>query len=193
MIGLGGRARAHTSLGGLLEDVGTLRPHLDNPRNGDLDAIAESILTNGLYRPVYAQRSTGMILAGNHTYAAALGLGAERLPVVWLDVDDSLARRILLADNKIADLGQYDQAQLLDLLKTVVVEPDALLGTGYVPDDIAHIEALLADIEDRSLEGLEELNPPRFGIIVECESEREQRDLLTRFATEGIKARSVIA
>ena len=192
MIGIGGRARAHDSLGALLEDVDTLRPHTDNPRNGDLDAIAESILVNGLYRPVYAQRSTGMILAGNHTYAAALGLGATRLPVVWLDVDDRLATRILLGDNRIADLGDYDQAQLLDVLHLLQIEEDGLLGTGYVDEDVAHIEALLAMIESQGIE-VEELSPPRFGIIVECDSEREQRDLLARFATEGIKARSVIA
>jgi len=192
VIGLGGRVRAHDSLGALLEDIGALAPHPDNPRNGDLDTISESILTNGLYRPVYAQRSTGMILAGNHTYAAALGLGATKLPVVWLDVDNMLARRILLGDNRIADLGSYDQAQLLDVLHLVQAD-DGLLGTGYLDEDVVRIEALLAEIERESLDGLEELAPPRFGIIVECGSEREQRDLLAQFAADGISARPVIA
>lgn len=192
MIGLGGRARAHDSLGALLEDVEAIRPHPDNPRNGDLDVIAESILVNGLYRPIYVQRSTGMILAGNHTYAAALGLGATKLPVVWLDVDNLLARRILLGDNRIADLGSYDQSQLLDVLRLVQAD-EGLLGTGYIDEDVERIEALLDQIEAESLDGLEELDPPRFGIIVECGSEREQRDLLAKFAADGISARPVIA
>jgi len=192
MIGLGGRARAHDDLEPFLRDVEQLRPHYENPRNGDIDAIAESILKNGLYRPVYAQRSTGMILAGNHTYAAAMSLGATQLPVVWLDVDDSQAKRILLADNKIADLGGYDQALLLNLLQQVSEEADALLGTGYTERDMEQIAALLDHMADEQLDAAEALFAPAFSIIIECETEHEQRDLLTRFATEGITARAII-
>lgn len=151
-VALGGDVRAHADLEPLLCDIDALRPHERNPRAGDTEAIAESIKANGLYRPVYAQRSTGRILAGNHTYAAALELGATRLPVVWLDVDDEAAARILLVDNRAADLGRYDDALLIDLLNELGATEAGLFGTGYSYDDAAAIEAALRAAEHTPLE-----------------------------------------
>jgi hypothetical protein len=126
-------------LEGLLTDVTKLRPHPRNARMGDTDAIVESIVTNGLYRPLYVQRSTGIIVAGNHTYAAALELGATELPVVWLDVDDRQAEKIMLADNRTADRGGYDMGLLLDLVTSL---GDDLIGTGYSTADLDSIRHL---------------------------------------------------
>jgi hypothetical protein len=136
MIHLGGQVLAHDALAPLLVEVDQLRPHSENPKNGDTDAIVESIVVNGLYRPLYVT-SDGTILAGNHTYHAALELGAEKLPIIRLDVDLDHARRILLGDNRISDLGRYDDALLLDLLDklTETAGPNGLDGTGYSVDD----------------------------------------------------------
>lgn len=106
--------------------------HPENPRRGDVDAIAESIDANGLYRPVIVQESTGHILAGNHTYLAAVQHGEEEIPVVYLDVNTEQARRIMLADNRHADLGDYDDEMLTAVLNSL---PD-LEGTGYTDDDL---------------------------------------------------------
>lgn len=133
MIHLGGNVLAHPALEPLLVPVDELRPHTENPKNGDTDAIIESILLNGFYRPLYVT-DDGVIIAGNHTYAAALELGAEKLPVIRLGVDYDGARRILLGDNRIADLGRYDDALLLDLLDKLA-ETGGLQGTGYTEDD----------------------------------------------------------
>jgi hypothetical protein len=115
-------------------DITTLHPHPSNPRNGDTDAIAASLQANGQYRPIVATKD-GTILAGNHTYAAAMELGWPTLDCVVLDIDpfSADAHRIMLADNRTADLGRYDDALLLDLLK----ELETLEGTGYTDDDLA--------------------------------------------------------
>lgn len=126
-----GGVKYHDDLEDLLTPIEAVRPHPDNPNNGDEAAIEESIEVNGMYRPIQAQRSTGHILAGNTTYAACLGLGAEQIPVVWLDVDDQTALRILLADNQLAKLARMDQG-LLDTSLKLLLETDLkLLGTGY--------------------------------------------------------------
>lgn len=147
MLTLGGTVLAHPTLEPLLEDLDTLRPHPENPKSGDTEAIAESIETNGLYRPLYAQKSTGYILAGNHTYHAALELGATTLPVIWLDIDDQTARRILLADNRTADLGRYDDALLVELL-LAIDQTDSLTGTGYTHDDLDLLLTLQAQDQE---------------------------------------------
>src|SRR5260370_2158611 len=93
-----------------------LAPHPENPRQGDLDLIEESIAENGFYGAVVAQRSTGYILAGNHRWKAAKAEGLKAIPVFYLDVDDAAARRILSVDNRSADVSGYEHEALSPLL-----------------------------------------------------------------------------
>lgn len=137
--------RFHPSLDPLLTDIGEVRPHPDNARNGDVDAIAESMRQNGVYRPIIAQRSTGYVLAGNHQYAALMSMGSAKAAVVFVDVDKDEARRIMLADNRTADLGGYDDGLLLRILAETAQTDAGLLGTGYTDDDL---DSLLARVND---------------------------------------------
>lgn len=126
-----GGVKYHDALEPLLHPINLLRPHPENPSNGDQDAVEVSIEISGMYRTVQAQSSTGFILAGNTTYAACLSLGAEVIPVVWLDVDSETAMRILLGDNQIARLALIDQGLLTPVLDALLETELRLLGTGY--------------------------------------------------------------
>lgn len=124
-----------------------LKPHPDNPRRSDVDAIAESLQVNGQYRPIVTV-TDGTILAGTHTFHGAVQIGMESLSCVVLDIDPNgeEAKRIMLADNRLADLGGYDEGVLADLL----AELDAstgLGGTGYDEDDLADLLAELEEVE----------------------------------------------
>lgn len=121
----------------------SLTPHPNNPRNGDVPAIVESIETNGWFGTIVAQRSTGHVLAGNHRLIAAQKLGIDEVPVYWADVDDDAARRILLTDNRTSDLAIYDEVALADILAGVADTDTGLTGTGYDVDDLADILATL--------------------------------------------------
>lgn len=114
-----------------------LRPHPDNPRNGDVDAIAESLTVNGQYKPIVVAKD-GTVLAGNHTYAAALQLGWTEIQAVRLQVGpkSKAAKRIMLADNRTSDLGVYDEGLLLQLLNDLGGgEGEGVIpGTGYDTD-----------------------------------------------------------
>ncbi len=112
-----------------------LSPHPDNPREGDIGAIVTSIEANGWFGTIVAQTTTGHVLAGNHRLIAAQHLGMETVPVFWADVDDQTARRILLADNRTADLATYDVNALAELLEQTATAGD-LMGTGYEGEDI---------------------------------------------------------
>jgi len=126
-----GDVKFHPALAPLMEDITGVRPHPDNPNNGDEFEISVSIEVNGMYRPVEAQLSTGFILAGNTTYAACMALGSLRIPVIWLDVDDETALRILLGDNQLARLARMDAGLERPLLQTLLDTELKLLGTGY--------------------------------------------------------------
>lgn len=115
----------------------SLSPHPENPRQGDVGAISESLEEHGFYGVIVAQRSTGRILAGNHRWRAAKAKGMVSAPVAWLDVDDDEALRILLADNRTNDLASYDDNVLAELLTRLATDTDrALAGTAYSGDDL---------------------------------------------------------
>lgn len=116
-----------------------LIPHPDNPRRGDIDAIADSLTAHGQYRPIVANTRTGHVLAGNHTLAAAIQLGWTHVQVAWVDVDDDTETRILLADNRTADMGDYDPDALIALLDTLTDTDLGIDGTGYTPSDLAEL------------------------------------------------------
>jgi len=135
--------RVAKELDGLLFPVGELTSLPGNPRRGDVDAVARSYERFGQRKPIVARRSddgTNVVVAGNHQLEAARKLGWEQIAVVWTDdLTDDQAKAFALADNRIADLGTYDNDDLLVLLSEV----DDLDGTGYTTADVDDLRSLL--------------------------------------------------
>ncbi len=98
--------------------IDAIRPHPKNVRQGHVGLIGQSLQAHGQYRPIVVQKSTGYVLAGNHTLKAAGALGWQEIEVTWQDVDDDEALRILLVDNKTNDAASYDDAASFVLLST---------------------------------------------------------------------------
>ena len=123
--------------------IGDLTPYHRNPRRGNMAAIAESLKARGQYKPIVVNKGTktgiaNEILAGNHTWQAAKSLGWTTIEAVIVDLDADQAAQIVLADNRIADLGGYDTDALAELLESI---EQPTVGTGYSADDIAEIIA----------------------------------------------------
>lgn len=126
----------------LAKPIESVQPHPRNVRQGDVGAIATSLEINGQYRPIVVHKTTNNILAGNHTYKAALSLGWTQIAITYVDCTDDEALKILLADNKANDLASYDDSALADLLKDLVGGP-GLDGTLYELSDLDDLIALL--------------------------------------------------
>src|SRR5690606_3064348 len=71
--------------------------------------------------------------------------GMDEVPVVFLDVDDEQALRILLADNRTNDLASYDDTALLAILEDVHAAHGSLLGTGFSEEDLEELSKALSD------------------------------------------------
>jgi hypothetical protein len=121
--------------------VEQLRQHPDNPNVGDVDAIGDLIEENGFVGSVVAQRSTGFILGGNHTWEAAVAHGMTEISVQWVDCDDSRARRIMLGLNRPRDLAVYDEPVLVRVLRELAEEDLGYAGTGFFAEDLAALAA----------------------------------------------------
>ena len=163
-----------------------------NARIGDVDKIRESLSVNGQYRSICVNRGTytgrkNEVLAGNHTLKAARSLGWDNVAVDWVDVDDEGARRIVLADNRTADRGRYDN----DMLIAEISQLESFEGTGYTQEDL---DKLLAGPEEGE-EGdpkdseAEEQYKNRFELVVETDGEEHQRELYEKFTNEGLRVR----
>jgi ParB-like chromosome segregation protein Spo0J len=123
-----------------------LQPYPNNPRKGNVKLIAESLSEYGQYKPITVNKTTGQILVGNHTYAAAKELGWKEIAVTYIEVDEETAAKIVLIDNRATDLSEYDNNALLELLERL----NNLEHTGYGDEEF-----------DDVLAKLEEENTPR--------------------------------
>lgn len=126
----------------LLLPIDELQPHPRNPRRGDVSAMTASLTDHGQYRAAVVQAGSRHILAGNHMWQAAKALGWTHLAVIERDLDDEAAHQLMLADNRVADRGAYDQEALAQLLGDLAAA-DALAPTGYTADDL---DDLLAEL-----------------------------------------------
>jgi len=113
-------------------DINSVFPYPMNARQGDVGLISESLAKNGQFRPIVVNKRDNSILVGNHTWKAAKMLGWKEIATTFIDVDDEAAAKIVLADNRTADLGSYDHVELAEILQTL----PAFEGTGYDGDDL---------------------------------------------------------
>jgi hypothetical protein len=157
-------------------------------------AVEVSLASCGAGRSIVTDKN-GVILAGNKTAAAAqlAGLNQEvilvdsdgsQLVVVRrtdLDASDTKAKTLAVADNRTAEIGlEWNPAVLKDLSTVLNLQP--YFSTGELKEII--------EPNAEEAEGDKELtmsNDLTFKVIVECASEQEQFELLTKFEKDGLK------
>lgn len=115
--------------------IDSVESHPENPKIGDVSAIAESLQRFGQVRTILVQDSTGYVVAGNHTRKAAQALGWGFIAVARVDLSDDEALAYMLADNRLAELGKYDNEVLAELTARAL-GAGGLAGTGYDEDDV---------------------------------------------------------
>lgn len=126
------------TLDALRVPIAGLVPYGRNPRQGNVQVIVDSLARHGQYRPIVVRAKTFEVLAGNHTLAAAKELGWSEIAATFVECSDDEAARIVLVDNRAADLGTYDDELLAELLEGL----EDLEGTGYDTDDLDFLRAL---------------------------------------------------
>lgn len=115
-----------------------------NPRRGNIEAVAKSLDAFGQRKPIVAL-TDGTVIAGNHTLQAAQSLDWTEIAVVFVEDDEATAKAYALADNRTAELGDYDNQALADLISDVqLLDKELFKATGWNNDDLLQI---LADIQ----------------------------------------------
>lgn len=122
--------------GSLVSDPRNARAH--DARN--LAAIESSLRAAGQVKPLVVRRATMHVIAGNGTLEVARRIGWGWVAAVILDIDEAAATRLALADNRTAELAEWDWAQLSETLREIGAEPVADLWSEK------ELELLLQDV-----------------------------------------------
>jgi hypothetical protein len=128
-----------------------LKPYARNAKTHDADQVAKiaaSMAEFGWTVPVLVA-SDGELIAGHGRILAAAHLGLTEAPVIVLGhLTEAQRRAYRIADNKLTELGGWDEALLLQELQALLAE-DFDLGLIGIPED--ELDALLHVADDRSV------------------------------------------
>lgn len=110
--------------------VDQLVPWENNPRINSIAAekLAAFIKDNGWGAPIVAQAGSHRVIAGHTRLRAAGLLGLASVPVRFVDVDDRTADRMALADNKLAEVAEWDNQELAAHLSAFSLDTVETMG-----------------------------------------------------------------
>jgi DNA modification methylase len=103
-----------------------------DPRNArrhpeaNLEAIKASLRVYGQRKPIVVNRLSGAIEAGNGTWQAARSLGWSHVAVVYVNDDPMTAAGFSIADNRTAELAEWDR-EVLEALVAEIKTSDPVL------------------------------------------------------------------
>ena len=139
--GLGGGLQIERrSVHDLSNDPANARKH--NDRN--IDAIISSLRRFGQQKPIVIDRNN-IVRAGNGTLEAARRLGWESIDCVTTSLQGSDAIAYAIADNRTAELAEWDSDILAAQLNGLLTDDEALANAaGFSAEEI---EAMLANFE----------------------------------------------
>jgi hypothetical protein len=143
------RARYNTSMKIIDKPLAEIRPYENNPRRNDgaVDAVAASIKEFGWKVPIVVDRD-GVIVAGHTRYKAAKKLGMISAPcIVADDLTPDQVRAFRVADNKTAELAEWDMDALAEELKAIALSPldIDMEAFGFNDDDLGYGTKLTAE------------------------------------------------
>lgn len=125
-----------------------LNEYANNPRvhsDHQVAVLAEAIGQFGFTNPILARRD-GTVIAGHGRLMAAKRLGLAEVPVIYVDhLSERQQQALLIADNKIQQLGAWDFDKLSDELAALADTEFDLSLTGFNEQEL---DALLKGDED---------------------------------------------
>ena len=180
-------------------NVAELTPHPMNYNQHDETQMTDlrySLRRFGQVRSIVVQARNdglGFLLVAGHGLAAAAkaeGYAMLRADVIPAEWDEVKVLAYLAADNELARRSTPDEAQLAALVSRVAREADeelAALAAGA--DERMHELLSISESPQAGIDFILE----QYSILIECESEMVQADLLGRFSAEGLKCRALIS
>ena len=132
------------SIDSLSFDPSNVRKH--GERN--LATIKASLLRFGQQKPIVVD-ANGVVRAGNGTLAAAKALGWKEIAVVRSTLAGSEATAYAIADNRTAELAEWDEDALSETLSALQCEDEALLdAAGFDSAELSRMIDGMAEVTE---------------------------------------------
>ncbi len=122
-------------------DITTIQLYGNNPRKNDhaIDAVAASIREFGFRQPIVVDEA-GVIVVGSTRYKAAQKLGLRAVPVhVARGLTAAQLKAYRIADNKTAELADWDQELLIQELTDLEKLDFNLDALGFSADELQEL------------------------------------------------------
>lgn len=122
----------------VLKKLNEIKPYEKNPRRNDqaVDAVAESIKYFGFKVPIVIDKN-GTIVTGHTRYRSAKKLGLTEVPcIVADDLNEAQIKAYRLADNKVAEIAEWDEELLWNELQELADMDVSMDVFGFEPFDI---------------------------------------------------------
>jgi DNA modification methylase len=121
----------------LHNDPANVRKHGEQ----NLAAIKASLARFGQQKPIVVNQD-GVVIAGNGTLMAARALGWQTIKAVRTNLAGSEATAFAIADNRTAELAEWDDAALQQQLAAIAIDDEELLAaTGFDEKELAKLAA----------------------------------------------------
>ena len=124
-------------------DISKLEPWGNNPRINDhaVDQVARSIESFGFNVPIICDQNH-TIIAGHTRWKAAKKLSMKTVPVITIEMTDAMRRAFSIADNKTAELADWDFVKLREILGTLKNEDIDLTTIGFSDNELRRLLGL---------------------------------------------------
>lgn len=138
-----------------IEKTDSLKPNPRNPNTHpeeQIKLLANIIAKTGWRSPIVVSKRSGFVTKGHGRLMAAKLLGLKTVPVDFQDYPDDAAELAdMVADNRIAELAEFDRAVLKDILQELDTGAFDMLQTGF---DLPALEAMMTAIHPDDIDHL---------------------------------------
>jgi ParB-like chromosome segregation protein Spo0J len=139
-------------------------------RHGEknLEAIKSSLSRFGQQKPIVVD-ADGIVRAGNGTLMAAKALGWKEVTVVRTDLKGAEATAYAIADNRTAELAEWDDEALAQTLAALQIEDDELLlASGFIEQELNALTERYAKSEVTPESSAKEIDVDSFSMQCKC-------------------------
>ena len=122
------------------QDPANVRRHSER----NIESIVASLRAFGQQKPIVIDHRN-IILAGNGTYEAAKRLGWQKINVYVSNLQGVEATAFAIADNRTAELAEWDSVGLAEQLRSLQSSEFDLQATGFLDIELDQMLAMTAN------------------------------------------------
>lgn len=174
-----------------MRKLSEIKPYFRNPRKNEktVEMLIDLIPRVGFNVPILIDED-GVIVKGHARYRAAIRLGLERVPCVVTHADEEAKKLDRLADNKVSELSEWVNDDLLHELDMLTTDFD-LAALGFPTLDM---DEFMPDLDADEEEESEEDKRARYQAYLDSHPSEPPKELITTQAsidTAAVKQQNV--